>query len=99
MTREDLLLLQIMEECNEISQAVSKRLRFGKDHTHPTVKGTTTDRIVQETIDLAAVLLMCEREGILPEFDRIPDYDSRMNAKIERVEKYLLLSQQEGRLS
>lgn len=96
MTREELLLVQLMEECNEVAQAISKRLRFGKDHTHPSVKGTTTDRIMLELIDLCALVTMCEQEGILPFVSNMTDGTEQVYAKMQRVEEYLLLSKQEG---
>lgn len=96
MTREELLLLQVMEECSEVAQAISKRLRFGKDHVWPTVVGTSTDRITQEIIDLCSVIMMCEDEGILPSISELPDVLDRIQAKMDRVEKYLLISKQEG---
>lgn len=61
-TREHLLIC-LSEECAEVSQRVSKALRFGLDEIQPGQHKTNADRIVVELADLLAVVTLLEREG------------------------------------
>lgn len=90
MTRKELLLLQVMEECDEVSQRVSKALRFGLEEVQPEQELTNAERIIYEFSDLYAVIDMLYREGLLPQV-----VDPRaIAAKKDKVEKMLQLSKQ-----
>lgn len=102
MTRKDLLLIQLGEEACEISQAVSKQLRFGPNNKYPTQDDESAgNRVVTELIDLFALIDMCCDEGIIPseilsDFDKVMEL---MELKKQKVEKYLEYSRDKGILT
>lgn len=88
MNRTEHLLTCLSEECIEVAKDISKALRFGLDDRNvlnPTGP-TNRERIVQELNDLAAVMKMCQADGILPNEIRDP---SAMEAKRQNVEKFI----------
>lgn len=95
MTREEILLVILAEECNEVAQRVAKILRFGLDDpngSEPNQPYTNKDRLILEINDLLAVI-----EMIFGEQDII----SQMlkEDKKKKVEKYLKLSKDLGTLN
>ena len=67
MTKKENLLVTAMEECNELSMAISKALRFGMDN-YCEETGQTEDnnyRILEEYIQLTTVMNMLLNEGTL----------------------------------
>lgn len=107
MTREELLLTILAEECCEVGQRVSKALRFGLDEVQPKDKykdkpyPTNAHRIVDELLDLSVVWLMLIEEKILPNQDdvySVPDRMEVVRLKKEKIEKYLKYSEECGRL-
>lgn len=64
MTRQEKLLIRAMEECDELSQRISKALLFGEDETQVGVDAhgkpylDNRQRIIGELNDLLAVLDM-----------------------------------------
>jgi len=98
MTRGDLLLVQLMEEASEVTKEVSKQLRFGSDSTWSTTKETPSTRVVHELVDLFTLVDMCQKEGLLPVLDAVY-IEELYQAKKERVEKYLKVSRDEGRMT
>lgn len=97
MTRQDMLLVQLMEEAAEVVQGVSKCLRFGTAHEWPAHERSAEYRLSQELIDMLALIEMCQAEGILSPWPQ--DVRSHIAAKKEKVEKYLLLSAELGKLT
>tara|TARA_R110000803_G_scaffold206814_1_gene274318 strand:- start:194 stop:484 length:291 start_codon:yes stop_codon:yes gene_type:complete len=95
MTRQEQLLVILMEECAEVSQRASKALRFGLTDpagTEPGQPYTNQDRLLVEINDLLAILdMMFKSRGT---------YNSPMlqQDKKEKVEKYLKLSEKLGTL-
>lgn len=97
MNRSEHLLTCLSEECVEVSKDIHKALRFGLDDRNvldPTGP-TNRERIIQELNDLAAVLRMCQKEGILPEQFRDED---AMEAKRLKVEKFIQYAKEQGAL-
>jgi hypothetical protein len=93
MNRTEHLLIILAEECAEVSQRVSKALRFGLNEVQPGQALTNEQRIWQEINDLAGVVEMiisARRSGGL---SRIA-----VDAKKAKVEKFLEYSQQCGTL-
>lgn len=90
-TREDLLLIQLGEECAEVTKNISKALRFGKDEVYAKVGLSNEQRITQEMQDLIAVFDMLVADGILPDLD-VPAMDQKRN----KVEEYLGYSKELG---
>lgn len=97
MNRSEMLLVQMMEECDEVSQAVSKQLRFGPNNVFPMQDGTLGNRVVCETIDFLTILAMCQEEGLIPPIgtQQLKDLSA---LKREKVEKYLVYSRDKGTL-
>lgn len=94
MTRTDHLLTCLAEECMEVAQRVTKALRFGLEEVQPGQDLTNAERICQEFQDLIAVYSMLGGSGVLP----FPD-EAQAKKKLEKVEKFLAYSDQQGRLS
>jgi NTP pyrophosphatase (non-canonical NTP hydrolase) len=96
MTREEHLLTIIAEECAEVAQRTTKALRFGLTDPAGTQPGelTNRERLLQEYGDLMAAMRMLFPE----EFLHIPitEYQEK---KVERIEKFLILSKQIGKLN
>lgn len=65
MTRTEILLTQMAEECNEIAQRVSKAIRFGLLEVQEGQEKTNAARIIQEFRDLQAVMELLEDAGAL----------------------------------
>lgn len=106
MTRTDHLLTTFSEElgevtlailatkCGEAAQRTSKALRFGLSEVQPGQFFTNAERIAHEMADVLGVYSMLVREGILPEVE-----EARVRRKVKKVEEYLGLSDQQGRLT
>ncbi len=94
LTREDMLLVKLMEECGEVIQVCSKALRFGLTHLHPK-SGNIPNRelISREFMDVCHVANMLEDEGVIPDYWVDPEI-----AKA-RIEKYLAVSQDLNRMA
>lgn len=85
MTREEYLLLMVMEECDELSQRASKALRFGIAQVQPGQTFDNRDRMISEFADLVAAMDMV---GIsLKEVTA-----QAVVNKIDKVERYLAFS-------
>ena len=95
MTREEHLLVILSEECAEVTQEVSKALRFGLDEKKPSQNNTNRERIASEFNDLYAVVVMLINEGTLKESDLL-NLDA-IDAKQRKVEKYLNYSKDVGK--
>lgn len=98
MTREELILLRCMEECNEVSQRISKALNFGMEEVqdHPAEQNperlNNFERIRREYVDLVATMEMAG-------FTLSMVFDDEVMAKQDKIERYLKKSMKEGRLT
>lgn len=95
MTRREHLLAILAEECAEVSQRVTKILRFGINEKQPGQDKTNRARLVDELNDLRAAVQMLEDEGVLPaiiDHASIQERKLRIAEKREKVEKYLRYS-------
>ena len=83
-----------MEECGEVIQACSKALRFGLDDAHPK-QGNVPNRacIARELLDVNTIRVMLENESTI---DHRWAYSQEV---ADRVEKYLEVSKELGRLT
>ncbi len=95
MTRSEHLLVILAEECSEVSQRVTKALRFGVEEVQTGQDLTNAERIVEELIDLYTLVDMLAAEGVLTA-ENLPE---RMARKRERVEKMLAYSASLGLLT
>ena len=97
MNRQEHLLVIISEECAELSQEVSKALRFGLNDHAPLSSETNVQRIVAEFNDLVAVFRMLSENNIFNPDDILND--KSIQDKKEKVERYLTYSKLVGTLS
>lgn len=95
MTRVELLLTILGEECVETAQRCSKAIRFTPEEVEPNQTATqlsNAQRIVYEFNDIVAVMEILQSEGILPKvMDR-----TAIELKKLKVEKWLRYSEQQG---
>lgn len=94
MKRWELLLTKLAEEAAEVQQRVSKALHFGLDEVEPGQFETNEARLIGELHDFMAVAQMLNDEGVLPFITSL----RRLQAKKEKVERYLEYSAKCGRL-
>jgi len=95
MTTTEHLLSCVSEESAEISQEVSKMLRFGPGQ--PCFGGpTNAERIMIEVYRLMAVVTMLIERGVLT----IPsDVADIMIAKQDKVREYMLIAKKQGTIT
>lgn len=93
MTRTQLLLVSLAEECGETAQRATKALRFGLDEKHANNDQKGNDEgIVHEFNDIVAVMQILHEEGALP---RLVDRDL-IKAKRAKLEHFLAYSKERG---
>lgn len=95
MTRQQILLTQLMEECSEVSYNCSKAIRFGLEDKKNENADTNVEMIINELQDLLAVANMIQtgvgNETLYTSLDEDMFY-----LKEEKVEKYLDYSKSLG---
>lgn len=95
MNRVDHILWNITEECDEVSQRVSKSARFGLNEVQPGQNYDNAERIMHEFADLLGAMELLEDEGLI----KYPsDFRALIDRKKSRFEKFLKISFQQGRL-
>jgi hypothetical protein len=92
MNRQEHLLVILAEECNEVAQQAAKALRFGIDEQRD-LPTSNRERLLHEYNDLMAVVEMLQDEGIY-----LRAQGTLIEAKKEKVEKYLKYSKELGTL-
>ncbi len=92
MTRTELLLTILSEECNETAQRVSKAIRFTLDEIQPEQGLTNAQRIVYEFNDVVALMEILHTEGV---FEKVIDREAIEKKKL-KVKKWLLYSAERG---
>ena len=89
MTKKEYLLVCLMEECAEVSQAASKILRFGQDDSYTNKEGETypppEERLQLEVNDLRTVL---DRLGDYVSLPMLLEQIKNKNRKLDRMMKY-----------
>lgn len=89
MTEIEHLLVCLNEECAEVSQRVSKALRFGLDEVQPGQSLTNAERIVIELADIQAIIRLLERKGAFKAHgDHFLDLIDAKQIKVENFMKY-----------
>lgn len=86
MTRNENIIVVAMEECAELTQALSKALRFGMDAHHCETGIVNSDTVLYEYTQLQAVMEMISEEYGLKLDDKIKQ--SIMSSKKSNVEKF-----------
>jgi ribosomal protein S8 len=92
MTRSELLLTVLAEECNETAQRVSKALRFGLNEVQRGQDLTNAQRIVYEFNDIMAVMDILRQEGFI---ENVIDADA-IQKKKDKLAEYMDYSQKCG---
>ena len=99
MTKEEHLLVILMEEAAEIQHIASKCLRFGMLNSYGEGHPTNHFRLIGELLDMKAVVQMLEEHGTIT----LPHVGERGNAiefavetKKRKVEDYMKVSQVEN---
>ena len=88
MTKREYLLICVMEECNELAQAVSKMLRFGNYDTNPNTGLDAQEQAEHEFNDLFATLQMLQEDGT--RINAI--YQQKIEVKREKIKEYIKYS-------
>jgi hypothetical protein len=96
MTRAEHLLWILAEECAEVAQRASKAARFGLEEVQPGQALTNAQRTKAEMVDLVAVWGKLCQEGLV---EPIRIDDPGIEAKQEKIEKYLEYSRDCGTLT
>ena len=87
VNRREHLLVILGEECSELHKETCKILRFGFDQDN-------WMRLQQEYNEVIALIDMLKDEGIV-----VYEHEDIQNAKIQKVERYLLESKELGTLT
>jgi NTP pyrophosphatase (non-canonical NTP hydrolase) len=97
MTEDQLIILQLGEECNEVAHRVSKYIRFGADDVQEGHTENNRERLQQEFTDLMAVFEMAHERGLLDRYT--PAWRPAVDAKKEKVRQCLAYSRKKGVLT
>jgi hypothetical protein len=97
MNRKEHLLTITSEECLEVAHRISKALRFGLREVQPGQPHDNIERIRREYVQLQAMVEMLAKDGIDIRW-RNGDH-ILMADKIEKVERFMDLSWQQGTLT
>lgn len=95
MTRIEHLLCLLAEECAEVAHRTSKAIRFGLTEVQEGQLLNNADRILDEVVDLLAVLELLFEDGLLSPGDAT----DKLDAKKAKVLRYLAYSEKCGTLT
>ena len=93
MTREEHLLTIVAEECMEVAHRATKALRFGLDQTEIGQEYTNLERMMHEFEDLLGAMRL-----LVPESGFFTNITKHQQEKLDRIEKFLILSKELGKL-
>lgn len=65
MKKQEEIMLILQEECAEVTQAISKCLRFGVDNFKPGKPKTNREHLAEELGDLQAMIDLCIKFDIV----------------------------------
>lgn len=95
MTRQQYMLTKLAEECSEVSQIALKAQQFGLTEVMPGQPFNNAERCHHELDDLMAVVeVLNQKYGL----GYVPDR-ARVEAKFQKLEKYLDYSTELGLVS
>lgn len=89
------LLLVLAEECAEVSQRITKALRFGLQEVQPEQAMTNEQRICYELNDLLASIELLKQRGLLQLY---PNGDM-VELKKLKIRKYMNYAREQGTLT
>lgn len=99
MTKLEMLLQIMQEECSEVTQACSKINRFGPNGQYPDGTGNI-EQLIIEINDIHTLILMVEEEFYRNNYEMPKLFSQNLiNAKRKRVEETLLKSIEKGCLT
>jgi hypothetical protein len=102
MTKRQLLLLKLAEGCAEVAQRAAKQMQFGKYEIQPGQDLTNATRLTSEIVDLFAVIDLLANADELDDtlLPSLIDFAGHfeIDAKKDKIEKYLRLSQELGQV-
>lgn len=96
MNRKEHLLTKLAEECLETGQRATKALRFGLKEVQEGQGLDNSQRIIDEYMDILAVLSILFREG---HANMPPDSIQQITQKEAKFEKFLEYSKSVGTLT
>lgn len=101
LSRLELLLVSLMEECSEVQKRASKALRFGLHEIRPGRDKNNLQLIAEEMVDLISIFNMLDAETNkeLEKELMILEYEDAYEAKERKVEKYIKYSIEKGCVS
>src|SRR5688572_33089095 len=97
MTKKELLLVKLIEECAEVSKVATKYLRFGAESKGPKEDDTNKDLLLQELLDIWAIWQYITEEGMVDSPEEI--MDELTWERIQRIDQYLEVSKKLGTLT
>ena len=99
MNKRDYLLECLAEECAEVQHIKSKIIRFGLDDIHPITKIENRKQLVDELVDLVAVMNLFLDED--SESREMYEYNiiEKIQLKEKKLKKYMQYSESKGILS
>lgn len=99
MSLADYLLSHLIQECAEVIVEATKAQHFGLLNVEPNQTLTNQERLLKETIDLEAILELCERYGILPADSTFNQSRFEMiSEKMSKAADFRVKARQLGRL-
>src|ERR1700748_1827681 len=95
MTREQMLLTILIEECNETAQRASKAIRFGLDDIQEGQHLDNAQRLIYEFNDIIGVMEFLHAENYIPyHIDGIAS-----GLKKLKIDQWLRYSEERGKLN
>ena len=92
LTEEQYLQVCAMEEAAEVTQRISKDLRFGLDDIQPGQSETNRARLENEIVDFVTVLDLMDQLDII----NLQGHADSYAAKREKIEKYMQYARDQG---
>lgn len=90
MTKQDLMLTCLMEECSEVIKNASKCIRFGRLHTNPSTGKTNTQELTEELNDVYAIILKLQAMGVIEDYQN----QDKAEAKLEKLNCYEVIDEE-----
>lgn len=97
MNLTEMLLDKLMEECAEVIQRAAKANRFGLDEVQSGQDKTNRTRLVEEVLDVAAVLKYLQELQVIPYTWEV-NTPAEVAKRRDRIEWYLQHSRAQGTL-
>ena len=99
MDLENYLLVCLMEEASEITQAAAKSIRFSLDDHHPERENQTNeDELLEEFYQCITIVEMLQEKNILKELSEEKIQCIKKNKK-DKVIKYMSYSKEKRQLN